>query len=233
MVALDLRGYGASEKPPEKEDYRLEVLLEDIRQVIEILGTSKGQEEATEATGTAAESPKCILVGHDWGGVLAWELAAGHPSMVEKLVIMDAPHRAVMAGNGGGVVAFWGQGGTFGAGWGVTSPTVGPRMGGGSRGVAPPVVARHGWHVPPWWHWVASLVAVPTGGISWMCHRVLSLVALSSGAISHGDVIKCHLIKCHLMAVPLGAISSHVIGWHLMAMPLGAISNSHAIGCHL
>ncbi|XP_074990225.1 epoxide hydrolase 3 [Calonectris borealis] len=98
VVALDLRGYGASEKPPGKDNYRLEVLLEDIRQVIEILGTPNGQNEVTAATGVTAASPKCILVGHDWGGLLAWELAASHPAMVEKLVIMDAPHRAVMAG---------------------------------------------------------------------------------------------------------------------------------------
>ncbi|NXO48171.1 EPHX3 hydrolase, partial [Aramus guarauna] len=98
VVALDLRGYGASEKPPGKDSYRLEVLLEDIRQVIEILGTPNGQGEVTSATGTTEASPKCILVGHDWGGVLAWELAASHPALVEKLVIMDAPHRAVMTG---------------------------------------------------------------------------------------------------------------------------------------
>ncbi|NXW39443.1 EPHX3 hydrolase, partial [Phaetusa simplex] len=97
VVALDLRGYGASEKPPGRDSYRLEVLLEDVRQVIEILGTPSGQSEVTAATGATAASPKCILVGHDWGGVLAWELAASHPTMVEKLVIMDAPSRAVMA----------------------------------------------------------------------------------------------------------------------------------------
>ncbi|NWU46870.1 EPHX4 hydrolase, partial [Dromas ardeola] len=96
VVALDLRGYGASEKPPGRDSYRMEVLLEDIRQVIEILGTPNGQSEVTAATGATAASPKCILVGHDWGGVLAWELAASHPTMVEKLVIMDAPSRAVM-----------------------------------------------------------------------------------------------------------------------------------------
>uniref|UniRef100_A0A8C3CR04 AB hydrolase-1 domain-containing protein n=1 Tax=Cairina moschata TaxID=8855 RepID=A0A8C3CR04_CAIMO len=77
VVALDLRGCGASEKPPGKESYRPEVLLEDIREVIE-----------------------CILVGHDWGGVLAWELAAGHPDLVEKLVIIDASHRAVFTSKG-------------------------------------------------------------------------------------------------------------------------------------
>ncbi|NXV23128.1 EPHX3 hydrolase, partial [Cepphus grylle] len=97
VVALDLRGYGASEKPPGRDSYRLEVLLEDVRQVIEILGTPKGQSEVTAAAGATAASPRCILVGHDWGGVLAWELAASHPTMVEKLVIMDAPSRAVMA----------------------------------------------------------------------------------------------------------------------------------------
>ncbi|XP_074666833.1 epoxide hydrolase 3 isoform X1 [Strix aluco] len=98
VVALDLRGYGASEKPPGKESYGLETLRGDIRQVIEVLGTPPGQGEVTEATGATTPSPKCILVGHDWGGVLAWEVATSHPAMVEKLVIMGAPHRAVMAG---------------------------------------------------------------------------------------------------------------------------------------
>ncbi|XP_075581354.1 LOW QUALITY PROTEIN: epoxide hydrolase 3 [Pelecanus crispus] len=99
VVALDLRGYGASEKPPGKDSYQLEVLLEDIREVIETLGTSEGHGgTAAVAAGAAAAPPKCILVGHDWGGLLAWELAASHPAMVEKLVVMDAPHRAVMAG---------------------------------------------------------------------------------------------------------------------------------------
>ncbi|XP_068277866.1 epoxide hydrolase 3 [Nyctibius grandis] len=98
VVALDLRGYGASEKPPGKDNYRLELLLEDVRQVIELLGTPEGQGEVTTATSATSASPKCILVGHDWGGVLAWELASSHPALVDKLVIMDAPHRAVMAG---------------------------------------------------------------------------------------------------------------------------------------
>ncbi|XP_064293273.1 epoxide hydrolase 3 isoform X2 [Phalacrocorax carbo] len=98
VAALDLRGYGASEKPPEKDSYRLEVLLDDVRQVIEALGTPDGQGEVTSATGATAAAPKCILVGHDWGGLLAWEFAASHPTMVEKLVVMGAPHRAVVAG---------------------------------------------------------------------------------------------------------------------------------------
>lgn len=144
VVALDLRGYGASEKPPGRDSYRLEVLLEDVRQVIEILGTPKGQSEVTAATGaTAAASPKCILVGHDWGGLLAWELAASHPAMVEKLVIMDAPSRAVMAGKGWLLGDRVGHPGLEQAiGWRLLWSW--PWVGAGSRGVPPPVVAWHG-----------------------------------------------------------------------------------------
>ncbi|XP_063039142.1 epoxide hydrolase 3-like isoform X2 [Melospiza melodia melodia] len=84
VVAPDLRGYGDSEKPPGRDSYRLELLLGDVRDLIEALGTP-------------AAAPRCVLVGHDWGGLLAWEVASRHPRLVEKLVVMDAPHRAVMA----------------------------------------------------------------------------------------------------------------------------------------
>uniref|UniRef100_A0A8C3Y3M3 AB hydrolase-1 domain-containing protein n=1 Tax=Catharus ustulatus TaxID=91951 RepID=A0A8C3Y3M3_CATUS len=84
VVALDLRGCGDSEKPPGRDSYRLELLLGDICDVIEALGTPAG-------------SPRCVLVGHDWGGVLAWEVASSHPRLVQKLVVMDAPQRGVMA----------------------------------------------------------------------------------------------------------------------------------------
>ncbi|XP_069737675.1 epoxide hydrolase 3 [Phaenicophaeus curvirostris] len=87
VVALDLRGYGASEKPPGKENYRLELLLEDVREVIEALGTP-GE----------TQPPKCILVGHDWGGLLAWEVATRYPALVDKLVIMDALRRGIVGG---------------------------------------------------------------------------------------------------------------------------------------
>ncbi|KAK2510494.1 hypothetical protein Q9233_017685, partial [Columba guinea] len=89
-VALDLRGYGASDKPHGRDSYRLELLLGDICEVIEALGTPP-------APGDTAASPKCVLVGHDFGGLLAWEVALSHPALVDKLVIMAAPHRAWMA----------------------------------------------------------------------------------------------------------------------------------------
>ncbi|XP_068778953.1 epoxide hydrolase 3-like isoform X2 [Struthio camelus] len=111
VVALDLRGCGASDKPPSRSSYRVENVLEDIRQVVEALGTRGEKGEEPPSGGTrhlrhpwpsrvalcpSVGVPKCILVGHDWGGLFSWEFAAVYPDMVEKLVIINAPHRAVM-----------------------------------------------------------------------------------------------------------------------------------------
>jgi len=79
VVAPDLRGYNLSDKPPSVDDYRVPVLLEDIRSLADHL--RKGR--------------KFILVGHDWGGALAWSFAAAHPEYLDKLVIINAPYPAV------------------------------------------------------------------------------------------------------------------------------------------
>ncbi len=80
-VAPDMRGYNLSSKPPEVDQYRIPLLIEDVHQLAARLGHS-----ATR---------KFILVGHDWGGVVAWAYAAAHPETIEKLVIVNAPHPAV------------------------------------------------------------------------------------------------------------------------------------------
>jgi len=77
-VAVDMRGYNLSSKPAEVEQYQMSFLVQDLRLLAERLGQKK-----------------LILVGHDWGGVVAWVFAASHPEMVEKLVIVNAPHPAV------------------------------------------------------------------------------------------------------------------------------------------
>jgi pimeloyl-ACP methyl ester carboxylesterase len=77
-VAVDLRGYNLSAKPERVEDYRMPLLVADIRALVEHLGYKR-----------------VTLVGHDWGGVVAWSTAMAHPDVVEKLVIINAPHPAV------------------------------------------------------------------------------------------------------------------------------------------
>lgn len=86
-VAPDLRGYNLSDKPAGVEAYRLDRLVEDIRAL------------AAQLHG----GERFVLVGHDWGGVVAWAFAMAHPELLEKLVIVNAPHPAVfrreLAGN--------------------------------------------------------------------------------------------------------------------------------------
>ncbi len=74
-VAPDLRGYNLSSKPSNVADYKISVLVDDLLGLAEHLGFQK-----------------FTLVGHDWGGALAWAVAIGHPERVEKLVIINAPH---------------------------------------------------------------------------------------------------------------------------------------------
>jgi len=75
VVAIDARGYGLSSKPHFVADYRSEVLAGDIADIIEQLGYES-----------------CVLVGHDWGGMIAWMTAILYPHLVEKLIIMNCPH---------------------------------------------------------------------------------------------------------------------------------------------
>ena len=77
-VAPDLRGYNLSDKPQGVEQYRMHLLLEDIRQLIAHLGAQR-----------------CILVGHDWGGAVAWAFAIFFPQFLEKLIIINSPHPVV------------------------------------------------------------------------------------------------------------------------------------------
>jgi pimeloyl-ACP methyl ester carboxylesterase len=79
-VAPDLRGYNLSSKPARVEDYAISALAGDLVGLAQHLGY-----------------PKFTLVGHDWGGALAWALAIAYPELIEKLVIINAPHPATFA----------------------------------------------------------------------------------------------------------------------------------------
>ncbi|GAB1545207.1 alpha/beta fold hydrolase [Scytonema sp. NUACC21] len=76
-VALDLRGYNDSDKPTNQSAYVMDELVRDIEGVVKGLGYEK-----------------CVLVGHDWGGIIAWNFAYAHPEMVERLIILNVPHPA-------------------------------------------------------------------------------------------------------------------------------------------
>jgi pimeloyl-ACP methyl ester carboxylesterase len=78
-VAPDLRGYNLSEKPAGLEAYRVPALLEDIRWLADHFRQGR----------------KFVLVAHDWGGALAWGFAIAHPELLERLVIINAPHPAI------------------------------------------------------------------------------------------------------------------------------------------
>lgn len=80
VVALDLRGYNDSDKPPEKSAYVMAEFIKDIKGVIQGLGYDK-----------------CVLVGHDWGGAIAWNFAYTYPEMVDRLIILNLPHSAKFA----------------------------------------------------------------------------------------------------------------------------------------
>lgn len=78
VVALDMRGYNLSSKPTDVEQYRVGYLIEDLRLLAKHLGHNR-----------------FILVGHDWGGAVAWAFALRHPDSLEKLIIINAPHPGV------------------------------------------------------------------------------------------------------------------------------------------
>ncbi len=74
VVAPDLRGYGQSSKPRHIDDYRLTAVATDIASLIEHLGAP------------------CVLVGHDWGGVVSWLVAMMRPELIRKLAVLNTPH---------------------------------------------------------------------------------------------------------------------------------------------
>ena len=74
-VALDLRGYNQSGKPDGVESYDMSLLVGDVEAVIRACGA----ERAT-------------VVGHDWGGAIAWSVALGRPGLVDHLIICNLPH---------------------------------------------------------------------------------------------------------------------------------------------
>jgi pimeloyl-ACP methyl ester carboxylesterase len=79
VAAPDLRGYGGSDKPRGVAAYRIEKLVADVASLIGELGHERAD-----------------VVGHDWGGHVAWHLAMWNPERVRRLAILNVPHPARM-----------------------------------------------------------------------------------------------------------------------------------------
>ncbi|HJZ75542.1 MAG TPA: alpha/beta hydrolase [Vicinamibacterales bacterium] len=75
VVAIDQRGYNLSDKPKGVESYDIRLLVADVAAVVKSLGRDKA-----------------TVVGHDWGGFVAWTVAMSLPQMTENLIILNLPH---------------------------------------------------------------------------------------------------------------------------------------------
>lgn len=79
VVAPDQRGYNLSGKPRGIAAYRLATLADDVLGLADALGRRN-----------------FAVVGHDWGGVVAWHLAGRHPDRITRAAILNAPHPATL-----------------------------------------------------------------------------------------------------------------------------------------
>lgn len=75
VVAIDMRGYNLSDKPRWVKNYRLPILARDVAAI----------------TQKISPTGQVYLVGHDWGGGVAWEVARYYPKRVAKLFILNCP----------------------------------------------------------------------------------------------------------------------------------------------
>jgi soluble epoxide hydrolase/lipid-phosphate phosphatase len=75
VIAPDLRGYGRSDAPPNVEDYDISHLTGDVVGLLDALGLEQA-----------------VFMGHDWGGLLAWQMALLHPGRVAGVIGVNTPH---------------------------------------------------------------------------------------------------------------------------------------------
>ncbi|MGE5864135.1 MAG: alpha/beta fold hydrolase, partial [Rhizobacter sp.] len=79
VVAPDQRGYGQTSRPRGRSAYRIDALADDVEGLARALGADR-----------------YAVVGHDWGGLVAWHLASRGAEGLERMAILNAPHPATM-----------------------------------------------------------------------------------------------------------------------------------------
>lgn len=80
VVVPDLRGYGETERPPNVADYQPDELVLDLVGFIHAMGKDKAH-----------------VIGHDWGGGIAWRTVIQHPEVIDHLVVLNCPHPKMFA----------------------------------------------------------------------------------------------------------------------------------------
>ena len=80
VVAIDMRGYNKSDKPKDVDQYDMKLLIGDVLAVVKHF-----------------KREKATIVGHDWGGAVAWGVAMGAPQVCDKLIILNLPHMRGLA----------------------------------------------------------------------------------------------------------------------------------------
>ncbi len=80
VAAVDQRGYNLSDRPAGVDNYSMRLLVGDIAAVI-----------------AAEHAERAIVIGHDWGGSVAWNVAMRRPDLVQQLIICNLPHPAGIA----------------------------------------------------------------------------------------------------------------------------------------
>ena len=75
VVAIDQRGFNLSDKPEGIESYLVSKLVGDVRAVL-----------------AHFHRDKAVLIGHDWGGLVAWLFAMSYPEQTDRLIILNLPH---------------------------------------------------------------------------------------------------------------------------------------------
>ena len=74
-IAPDMRGYGGSDKPPQVDDYTIQKLIGDV-----------------EGLMAALSIDKAVVIGHDWGAMLTWQMALLSPQRMAGLITLNIPH---------------------------------------------------------------------------------------------------------------------------------------------
>lgn len=75
VIALDLKGFGDSDKPANKNSYRIEILIDELKQIVFALGAKH-----------------CSIIGHDLGALLGWYMVAIHEDIICKFIAISSPH---------------------------------------------------------------------------------------------------------------------------------------------